>query len=173
LMKKQTKRPPAVLDKRELRSLEQSIQDALSFLENLRIPDALGHLDLNPGNLMVSGSRCFFLDWAEAYLGHPFFTFQYLLEHLRRMSREDYIFKERLVASYLNPWEQTVSRNNVAESMVLAPLLAVFAYAVGSHAWTKPERLSDPKTAGYLRSLVRRMNREANELSERSSACVS
>jgi hypothetical protein len=57
--------------------------------------------------------------------------------------------------------------------MLLAPLLAAFAYAVGAGAWMQPERLRDPKTAGYLRSLVRRMNREANELGERRSSCLS
>ena len=173
LMEKQSKVPPAVFSEMELRLLEERLQEALSVLGDLEIPDTLGHLDLNPGNLIVSERRCLFLDWAEAYVGHPFFTFQYLLEHLRRMGGADSLSEEGLIAAYLAPWEQVHSRNCVAEAMVLASLLAVFAYAVGAGAWMQPERLSDPKVTGYLRSLVRRMNREANELSERRSSCLS
>jgi hypothetical protein len=173
LMEKQPSVPPSVLGEMELRLLEERLLDALSVLGGLGLPDTLGHLDLNPGNLIVSESRCLFLDWAEAYVGHPFFTFQYLLEHLRRMSSADSISEERLVTSYLEPWEQVVSRNCVEEAMLLSPLLAVFAYAVGAGSWMQAERLCDPKAAGYLRSLVRRVSREAKELSERRSPCLS
>ena len=172
LMKNQSKAPPAVLGDMELRLLQERLQDALSALGDLGIPDTLGHLDLNPGNLIVSEGRCLFLDWAEAYVGQPFFTFQYLLEHLRRMSSADSISEERVVTSYLAPWTQVASGNCVAEAMLLAPLLAVFVYAAGAGAWMQPERLNDPKAAGYLRSLVRRMTREANDLSERRSSCI-
>lgn len=173
LMKKQSKAPPALLGDMELRLLQERLQDALSTLGDLEIPDTIGHLDLNPGNLIVSAGRCLFLDWAEAHVGQPFFTFQYLLEHLRRMSSAHSTSEERVVTSYLAPWKQEASRNCFEEGMVLAPLLAVFAYAAGAGTWMQPERLSDPKAAGYLRSLVRRMNREANELSERRSSCLS
>lgn len=173
LMEKQSKVPPAVLGEMELRLLEERLQDALSVLGDLGIPNTLGHLDLNPGNLIVSESRCLFLDWAEAYVGQPFFTFQYLLEHSRRVGSADSTSEDRLLTSYLAPWEQVASRNSVAEAMVLASLLAGFAYAVGNDAWTQAERLTDPKAAGYLRSLVRRMNREGNKLSERRSSCLS
>ena len=57
-----------------------------SLSTDLVIPDALGHLDLNPGNVIVSEGQCVFLDWAEAFVGHPFFSFQYLVEHFRRIA---------------------------------------------------------------------------------------
>ena len=173
LMEKQSKVPPAVLGKMELRLIEERIHEALSILEDLGIPDTLGHLDLNPGNIITSKSQCAFLDWAEAYIGQPFFAFQYLLEHFRRMSSADSVSEKKVVTSYLAPWEQVASRNCVEEAMVLTPLLAVFVYAAGTGAWMQPNRLSDPKAAGYLRSLVRRMNREANQLTERRSSCLS
>ena len=66
-----------------------------------------------------------------------------------------------------------VRRDCVAEAMVRAPPLAVFAYAIRSGAWRQPGRLSDPEAAGYLRSLVRRMSREANQLTERRAPCLS
>jgi hypothetical protein len=173
LMEKQTKIPPPALSEIELQALGGRIQDALSLLGELGIPDTLGHLDLNPENLIVSQSRCVLLDWAEAYVGHPFFSFQYLLEHFRRIGAVDSTSEAKLAASYLAPWEQITSYDCLAEAMSYAPLIAAFAYAVGTDAWKQPERLSDARVAGYLRSLVRRMNREARELSERRLLCLS
>ena len=157
---------------KELLLLGDRIQSALDALEALGIPETLGHLDLNPGNIVVSPNRCVFLDWVEAYVGNPFISFQYLLEHRRRTIGTDSAVEARLIESYCAQWEQIVSRAAVAEALALAPLLAVFAYAVGSNAWETAERLQEPATAGYLRSLTRRMNREANQLEDRRSLCL-
>jgi hypothetical protein len=171
LMEGQKKVPPATLGRDELLLLGDSIQSALDGLEALGIPETLGHLDLNPGNLIVSPSRCTFLDWAEAYVGNPFFSLEYLREHLRRTSGTDSAVETRLVEAYCAQWEQVVQPAAAAEGLELAPLIAVFAYAVGSNAWEDMERLQ-PATAGYLRSLTRRMSREANELESRRSLCL-
>jgi Phosphotransferase enzyme family len=172
LMREQCKTPPPVLSEVELDILSKRIQEAISVLEGLGVPDSLGHLDLNPANLNVDGERCVFLDWAEAYVGHPFFTFQYLLEHLRRTGT-DSVSEQRLTSSYFAPWEQVASRDRIVEAAALEPLLAVFAYAAGARIWTQPEQLKEPIIAGYLRSLVRRMNRETHKLNERRSLCLS
>jgi len=171
LMERQTKVPPATLDHDELLLLGDRIQSALDALEALGIPETLGHLDFNPGNIIVSPSRCTFLDWAEAYVGNPFFSAQYLLEHLRRTNGTDSAAETKLVEAYCAQWEHVVPPGAVAEGLALAPLLAVFAYAAGSNAWEDTERLQ-PATAGYLRSLTRRMSREANELESRRSLCL-
>jgi len=172
LMERQTKVPPAALGREELLLLGDRIQSALDALEALGIPETLGHLDLNPGNIIVSPSRCTFLDWAEAYVGNPFFSLEYLLEHLRRTNRTDSAAETKLVESYCAQWEQVVPTAAVAEGLALAPLLAVFAYAAGSNAWEDTERLQEPATAGYFRSLTRRMHREATELADQRSLCL-
>jgi hypothetical protein len=172
LMERQTKLLPAALGRDELFLLGDRIQNALDALEALGIPETLGHLDLNPGNIVVSPSRCAFLDWAEAYIGNPFFSFQYLLEHLRRTIGTDSAVETKLVASYCAQWEQVVPIAAVAEGLQLAPLLAVFAYAAGSNAWEDKERLEEPATAGFFRSLTRRMHREATELADQRSLCL-
>ncbi|HYU45241.1 MAG TPA: phosphotransferase [Terriglobales bacterium] len=172
LMERQPKVPPPVLGRKELLLLGDRIQSALGGMEALRIPETLGHLDLNPGNIIVAPGRCAFLDWAEAYVGNPCTSFQYLLEHRRRTIGTDSTGEVRLIESYCTPWEQIVSRAAIAEALALAPLLAVFAYAAGSNAWEDTERLEEPATAGYLRSLTRRMNREANELADRRLLCL-
>jgi Phosphotransferase enzyme family len=173
LMGQQSKIPPPVLSKTELKLLGEGVQDALSLVGELGIPDTIGHLDLNPGNIIVSQNGCAFLDWAEAYVGHPFFSFQYLLEHFRRTVAADSISQAKLAASYLAPWEQIASRDCLTAAMSFAPLLAAFAYAVGTDTWKQPETLRDPHFAGYLRSLARRMNSEGNQLSVGRSTCLS
>jgi len=172
LMERQTKTSPAPLNRRELLLLGERLQTALEALETFGIPETLGHLDLNPGNIVASPDRYVFLDWAEAYVGNPFFTFQYLLEHLRRTAAGDSAIEIRLVSSYREPWERMVGSTAIEDALSLAPLLAAFAYTAGSEIWRDQERMQDPATAGYLRSLARRMHREANSLSGQRSVCL-
>ena len=80
--------------------LGEQIEEALSLSADLGIPDALGHLDLNPGNVIVSEGQCVFLDWAEAYVGNPLFSFQYLVEHFRRMAGVDATAESGLTSAY-------------------------------------------------------------------------
>jgi len=167
LMERQTKVPPPIVTKEELALLGIRIQDSLALLDELEIPDTLGHLDLNPGNVITSADGCVFLDWAEACVGHPFFSFEYLLEHFRRERGRDAALESRLVASYCAPWERLVPSSVIAEARLHAPLVAVLAHAVGSDVWKDLGRLRDSKIAGYLRSLARRMNREATRIVDR------
>ena len=172
LMGRQTKVPPPILSRAELAVLRKQVQEAFEVLEDLNIPDSLGHLDLNPGNIIVPPDRCAFLDWAEAYVGNPFFSLQYLLEHLRRAIGTNSTIETRLIELYCAQWKQVIPPPAITEALGLAPLLAVFAYAAGSNAWADEQGLQDPGTAGYLRSLTRRMNREAHALADRRSLCL-
>jgi hypothetical protein len=172
LMKQQIKKPPSILTSEEILDLNKRIKEILSRLAASGIPDALNHLDLNPGNIFVAGQRCTFIDWAEAAIGHPFLTFQYLLEHLTRL-RPDYADRrEELVSAYASQWERFAPLSAVSHSLPLAPLVAVFAYAVSTGTWREPETFSSPRAAGYFRSLVRRMKREADALENRSLECT-
>src|SRR5262249_54531390 len=113
LMARQIKSPPASLSRKELILLGDRLQTALDALETLGIPETLGHLDLNPGNIVPSPDRCVFLDWAEAYIGNPFFTFQYLLEHLRRRVGGDSTLEMSLVFSYRESWGGMIGRTAI------------------------------------------------------------
>lgn len=173
LMEQQTEFPPPVLSLQELSLLGLRIEDSLTLLEDLGLPEVLGHSDLNPGNIMVATDQCVFVDWAEAHVGHPFLSFEYLLEHFRRTSGTDVALETRLARSFSASWRELFSGEIIAEALALAPLAAVFAYAVGNDGWRDQERLKDPKVAGYFRSLTRRMNREAIQFAERRSPCLS
>jgi hypothetical protein len=172
LMERQTKIPPEPLSRTQLRVVGDRIHTALEALEAQGVPETLGHLDLNPRNVVVSPERCVFLDWAEAHIGNPLFTFQYLLEHLRRTVGVDSVLEKRLASTYSSRWESVLPRTVIDDALSTAPLVAVFAYAAGSEVWRDEERMQCPATSGYLRSLARRMHREANSLSERRSVCL-
>jgi hypothetical protein len=90
LMTQQLKHPPAALTPAELVSVAAQLRGILSANVNLKIRNAIGHLDFNAGNIVVASNRVIFLDWAEACVGFPFLTFQYLLEYLRRMRNFDH-----------------------------------------------------------------------------------
>ena len=161
LMQQQSKTPPPILDTKELLALGDRIGEAFDFLETLEIPETLGHLDLNPGNIVVSATKCVFLDWAEAYVGNPFLTFQYLIEHFRRSRPLDSSRESQVLESYAAPWSRILSRDAIHAGLTVAPLLAVFSYLCGTGLLSDGERLKQPEFAGYLRGLARRMDREA------------
>jgi hypothetical protein len=172
LMEQQRTTPPPVLDGGELRTLGRQIQEALSRLAELGIPDTLGHLDFNPGNILCSADRCVFVDWAEAYVGPPFLTFDYLRTHLGRTGREDAGLSADVVKAYETHWRTVLSPDVVAEAMKVASVLAVFAYATETEQWRTPASFGESRAAGYLRSLTRRMHGEMRRLQDRRRLCI-
>src|SRR5262249_15698828 len=109
LMTRQTKAPPVILSRQDLASLGVSLEDALHCLGALRIPDTLGHSDFNPGNILIGSDQCRFIDWAEAYIGHPFLTFEYFMSHLRKSYPALVPFEDNLRAGYARPWRAASS----------------------------------------------------------------
>ena len=170
LMKEQTKIPPAPLLRRDLLALATQIKDAITALAELEIPDALGHLDLNPGNVLTSAEQCVFLDWADAHVGPPFLTFEYLRAHVLRASNNTASLESAIAEAYAAQWTKRLTPETIAKGYDLSPLVAVFAYASGTELWRDANRISETHTAGYLRSLTRRMNNEARVLAEKTPA---
>jgi hypothetical protein len=164
LMERQPRESPSPLSRSELLTLQTQLQDALTKATDSEIPNAIGHLDFNPGNIVANHDGCVFLDWAEACTGHPFLTFQYLLEHLRRHRQPDKSWESAMTCMYSNTWRSLISPKEITDALKVSPLLAVFAYATCGEAWRDPERRTHPETAGYFRSLTRRMKREADRL---------
>ncbi len=172
LMQEQSKVPPPILSRHELSDLAEILKNALHCLQSVGIPNALGHSDFNPGNIIVGSDHCVFIDWAEAHVSHPFLTFEYLISHLRK----DYPALARsesgIRSAYAQHWQTTSSPEHVREAFLFSPLVAVFAYAVACNSWRDSERLKIPQVPGYLRSLTRRMKREADSIQRRRVECL-
>ncbi len=171
-MAAQEKPCPAPLAKSELTSLREALAEACELLESFHLPDTIGHVDCNPGNIFVSPDRCVFLDWAEGCVSNPLLTFEYLRQHIERSSLQGPAVGARISAAYLRPWQAFFSPEELRRAMAIAALVAVFAYAVASDRWRSPETHRDSAGAGYLRSLTRRMYREAIQVAERSAPCL-
>jgi Phosphotransferase enzyme family len=173
LMAMQEKRSPAPLVESELRRLADVLEQSCTLLEGFGLPHTVGHLDFNPGNILVCGDRCVFLDWAEGAVANPLVTFEYLSEHLVRSGLTEPGSAERLVKRYLRPWACFYSPDELRQARKLSPLIAVFAYAVANDSWRSVDVTRNANLAAYFRSLTRRMYREAIRVTERSELCLS
>ena len=171
-MSVQEKRSPAPLANSELASLGEELNESCSLLQSFGLPDTLGHIDCNPGNIFVSPDRCVFLDWAEGCVSNPLITFEYLREHIGRSAIEERSAVERLTTAYVRPWTSFYSPEDLVRALVVSPLIAVFVYAIASDAWRASDSVHNPALAGYLRSLTRRMYRGAIHAAERSELCL-
>jgi hypothetical protein len=161
LMERQTKTTPRRLSAGEIRSLGERLTEALGRMESAAIPDTLNHFDLNPANVIASSRECRFLDWAEAAAGNPFLSFEYLRQHFLRTFADEPGATTAFRQSYVNVWRKLLPDSTIALGMELMPLLAPFAYAVNALSWKVAHRDAQPESAGFLRSLARRMHSEA------------
>jgi hypothetical protein len=164
LMAVQKKESPAPLSEPQLTFLGVQLKQALGLLSEVGLPDTLGHVDFNPGNILLSHKRCVFLDWAEGCVSNPLITFEYLREHLSRSQVKDADAEHRISTAYLRSWHAFFSPSDLARARTVSPMVAVFAYAVASDTWNSTTSLSNPRIAEYLRSLTRRMYREAMQI---------
>ena len=161
LMKQQLASPPRILTPDDLSLVEDRLQRACTQLQQCRLPEALGHADLNPGNVIVNSEQAVFLDWAEATISHPFFTFEYLVALLRRLRPDLEGWVDPLRDAYSAPWRESYSDEWIMRAFELTPLMAVLAFAAGcTDQHDNGGNISPPMTK-LLRALARRMHREA------------
>jgi hypothetical protein len=170
LMAKQPKEPPAALSSTGLGQLSRDVEGALRKWCDLHIPNSLGHLDFNPGNIVCSSHRCVFLDWAEGFVGPPFLTLQYLLVHLAKQSKVDLKLHQELQSTYAKEWESVMTPRSIRQALALAPVLAVFAYAVADRPWQNGKSSIAKSEAAYLRALTRRLQAEVATYNEERRA---
>jgi phosphotransferase family enzyme len=150
-------RDPAV---EELPALEVRLRELLDDFRALRVPNTLGHLDLTAGNVIVSPQRSAYLDWAEACVGFPFITFEYLVQAFRRTLGHERPAEPALVNAFLSAWEGVLPSGEVREAWRLTPALAVLAYALRCMSASEPYHTTVPRVANYLRTLLRKLKRE-------------
>jgi hypothetical protein len=160
---KQEKTPPNRLTPGDLDLISTTLKRVQRILVALGIPDTLGHSDLNPGNILLLQDDCTFTDWAEAHVGQPFLTFEYLMAYLRKDCGELKEHEDELRQEYVSGWETNIAEE-MRQAMRFGPLVALYAYAVSGDRWRDPEQIARPGFLGYLRGLTRRMKYEADVL---------
>jgi hypothetical protein len=163
----QKSEPPAILSNSDFAFLRDELKQACSILEDLGLPDVLGHIDFNPGNIVVSPEKCVFLDWAEGSVVSPFITVSYLREYAIRSLTAT--AADQIVAAYLGPWRPLLSPSDIFRCMAVSSMVAVFAYALAIDEQMSTGVPEGPAAARFMRSLARRMHREA--VKGRSELC--
>ena len=168
LMKLQPATPPRVLNAGDFHFVEAALMQAIDELESLRIPDSLGHTDLNPGNLIVNENEATFLDWMQSHVGHPCLTFEYLRALLNRLRPERESWQADIQDAYCQQWKRLCPKHHMERALKAMHLVAAFAFGISSPRWREDVRDMNPYLARALRSIGRRMFLEAQQLSPRT-----
>jgi hypothetical protein len=153
-MARQTSTKVEALSHTRLLEMGKVLDDTCSRMEELCIPDALIHNDLNSGNVLYDGARCVFTDWSEAAVGNPFLSF----ERFCLLGKQDPGELRRIYSKY---WFRYVSEENIDNAYKFMPLLAMFAYLYGRGNWLKNTEAVNEQFESYARSLARHMSRAA------------
>src|SRR5260370_12676787 len=142
----------------ELRTLSNRVRGLIAEICDLGIPETLVHGDINSGNLISSPERCVFLDWAEAWISHPFVSFEYLKELLGRTHPTRANWLQDLRSAYAEPWRSLNGHSVVDRALRMSPALAALVYAL---ACADPPCHLEPLPARpepFLRTLLRRID---------------
>jgi len=148
----------------EVSELKDIVRLTLQELDSLPLFDTVGHMDLSPANIFGTTSRAVFLDWAEAFVGDPLFSFEYLLQHFRRKFSRDTLLEEKFRNAYLKGWRSKIPPKHLERALLLSPLAALFGYGATVWASAQAESAGLPSRERYLLSLARKMKDEAPQI---------
>lgn len=154
--------PPARLDRAALARIADGVGQAVT--EAKALPSSLVHADLSPGNIFVNRSGCWFLDWAEASVAHPFVALDNLLGHLRKQEAAGPHALAQVRQAYAAEWEAEYGEAAVRRTLRVTRLLrlATMAWRSAGWLWRRPTSLREER---MLRSLCRSLLEEMRALS--------
>ncbi len=148
------------LSAKRLREVEVIFHDACFRLEELGIPYALVHNDINLGNILVGSDGCGFTDWASAAVSNPFVTLEQLKMQLVQNKRT-VPWIPRITEAYRKRWREVILDDAIDQALALAPLIAIATQIWDRKEWVLSEQRHNPAAQSYLRSLMRHMSRAA------------
>lgn len=151
-----TRVPP--IENRRLCELGNLLEEACICMETLGIPDTVIHNDMNAGNILFDGLRAVFTDWAEAYIGNPFFTFHHLRAHAVQAD-VSHAWASKIETIYANLWRCLLSDSQIAHALALCAPLAIASYLCGRDITFGLPHRKDVRAQSYARSLARHMDR--------------
>jgi hypothetical protein len=122
---------PHALAAEELDALARTTDRSVALCRDLaasRIPDAVDHGDLRPGNIRVVGADIVVYDWAWPAIAHPFLGAAGLLG---RLAHQD------VGEAYLDAWSSHGSRADLERWLGLAGSLSPLLRAVADADWVR------------------------------------
>jgi hypothetical protein len=151
-----------------LRDVAKLIEDASFRLEEIGIPDALIHSDIDLSNILSGNRGCVFTDWAQAGIGNPIVTFEQLrVQFAQKKIHASWM--PRLNRIYQNFWREVLPDCHFDCAFTLAPLISIASYVCSRRDWLISER---PQSQSYARALARQMDRAAQAVQSNQSACA-
>jgi hypothetical protein len=139
----------------QLVALTPNIHELFVELEGYGIPLSIEHGDLHDANIFVQDDRYYFFDWGDASLTHPFFTLLIPIRHLAdKLGVSEYADHADLISlrdSYLEPWQQLVSKNRLARIWQLAHYLAKFVRTIN---WYRVVKTTVPNLVNQYQTSV-------------------
>ena len=152
----------------DLDDLRGGVLEALEAIEQLGLPFTVNHLDLNPSNVIGDESNCVILDWAEAAVGCPLISFEYLrrffVQSQTLVSKDHEAFR----ASYDAVWSAAVPDEILKKGRPYIQVLAAYAFAV---AWLSCTSSGEHEDNSRNATLLR-LSRLMCKLSQHASAGV-
>ena len=148
-----------------LRRVARLIEEATLRLEELGIPDALQHGDIDPRNILIGSRGPVFTDWAQASIGNPFVTFEQLRAQLSQSEATRTILP-RLARIYQEVWKPSLPSCRFDYAFKLMPLIALASYLCSRRDWLTAKGLSRSQSQSYARILARQLDRAAYELEQ-------
>lgn len=169
-MAQQTSANAARIASKRLRQMECLSEEVCLRLDNLAIPDAIVHGDMNRGNLVYDGHQCRFLDWREAYIGNPFVTLEHLL--LLASGVTQHRDTSSLKDAYAQMWLDLIPESRIRSALLLTPVAAALSALYGRGDWLNSERRNSPARLRYARNIARHLDRafQSPELSDVQSS---
>ena len=154
-----------------LKEIMEIFTDACFEMEDIGIPDALVHGDINFGNILIDDDRCVFTDWARASVGNPLVTFEHLKLQFAHQANTQ-TSSLRLFEVYKSAWLPMLSDCQIERAAILVPLIAIAAYLHSRRDWLNTSRRYEPQVQVYARSLVRQMDRAARAIELGHTLCA-
>lgn len=155
---------PEDLTVRDIPELRETTTAILDSCHDRRALATVGHMDLNPENIFCESERAVFLDWAEAFVGPPTLSFEYLLQHFRQAFPKQQALEDRLRSAYLVPWHGLDLRGDIEKLFCVSPFLALFTYATTLWSASTWGTGQDADRTKYLLGLLRRMRTETRRM---------
>jgi hypothetical protein len=111
-------------------ALAQRLRELCGRLERYKMPDSVGHGDLNFGNIRVTDNNCIFLDWATGYAGHPLFSLAGFLTYIEGKPGDMKSARDGLRSAYLAPWLGDWSLDTLMKAYYISRPLEALRYAM-------------------------------------------
>lgn len=139
-----------------MRSLQDMLIRVLEEWDEIQIPDALSHTDLNLSNILTHRGRCVFIDWANAAVASPFVNFVQIHSQLSRLGVSSAAF-EKYSTAFLGEWSTCLNSAQLDRALRIAPVLEAITRLCARRHWLIPGAISPADSARCSNILLKQL----------------